>query len=117
KSGETCTESDNALHVDTRTGEVLSCSKLPGFAPIGNAEPYGPFSATDVRRVEDLSQGLAADGSLSDADRAAVRDVIAEISRANGWTKMSPTLPERLTWRIGWFGLVGGLAPPLVLGL
>ncbi len=109
---------DSDLILDEKSGEVLYCSVLP---PIdvdgGRARARGAFSAEEVARVTDLSESLAADGRLGAADRDSVERLVAEIGREHGHHKTSPTLWERVTWKVGLYGLIGGLAALIALGL
>jgi hypothetical protein len=119
-SGRACDKDrseDSELVLDQDTGEVLYCSVLPPIGLSDGPRAQGAFSAEEVGRVTSLSQSLASDGGLSEADRNTVRERVAEISRQNGYDKTSPTLLERLTWRVGLFSLIGGLAMLAALGL
>lgn len=113
--GTACSQDDDSedskLVLDQETGEVLSCGVTGIF------RDQGPFSAEEVRRITNLSEARASDGRLSDADRDAVRQLVAQISREHGYDKTSPTTLERLTWRVGIFSLIGGFAVVVVLGL
>ncbi|MEO3752057.1 hypothetical protein [Streptomyces sp. B6B3] len=108
---------DAELVLDEETGEVLYCSVLPPIDVDGRARARGAFSAEEVARVTDLARSRAADGRLEEADRDAVERLVAEIGREHGETKTSPTPLERLTWTVGLYGLVGGLAALVLLGL
>ncbi|ARQ71530.1 hypothetical protein [Streptomyces marincola] len=110
-------EEDEELILDEETGEVLYCTLLPPVVGEGRAHARGVFDAEEVARVTGLSQSLAAEGGLSEADRRDVEDLVAEIGRENGHEKTSSTTLEDLTWRVGLYSLIGGLAVPFCVGL
>lgn len=106
---------DSALILDDKTGEVLYC----GFFESFGADPdraRGPFSASEVHQVRIVSEALARDGELSEADRREVQRTVESISRANGHEKMSSTLTERITGRLAW-GIAVGLGVFACMGL
>jgi hypothetical protein len=118
-SGKACNEHHSNLILDQDSGEVLYCALLPPFDVGDNPGPraQGPFSAGEVGRITDLSKIRASDGHLDKADRDAVRRLVAQIGREHGYDKTSPTLMERLTWRVGLTSLIGGLAVLAGLGV
>ena len=122
KPGDTCDRNgyrkpDAALILDQRSGDVLTCSTVPWFGGDDSPSPHGAFSAAEVGRVRDLSRRLASDGTLTEADQQEVRRLVAEIGREHGWTKTSSTLLEDLTWQVGLFGVIGGFAFLILVGL
>ncbi|MFH8572439.1 hypothetical protein [Streptomyces sp. NPDC017993] len=110
-------EGDSDLILDQKTGEVLYCTVLPPIGARQSPRARGAFSAAEVGRVTQLSQMRAADGRLSNADRHAVERLVANIGRQHGYDKTSPTLMERLTWTVGLYSLIAGLAALIGLGL
>ena len=119
-SGKACDnepEANAALDLDEDSGELLSCG-FPGM-PGGDDTRYvgTAFSAAEIAQVTALSRRLGSDGEMTEADRAAVNELVVQISRAHGWTKMSPTWLENLTWWLGLGGLIGGVALLMVVGL
>lgn len=119
-SGEACDrkpEPNAELNFDEDSGELLSC----GFVgmPGGDDTQYvgTAFSAAEIAQVANLSRRLGSDGDLSHADRTAVYALGARISRAHGWTRMSPSWADRLTWWLGLAGLIGGVGVLMLVGL
>ncbi|TDC24059.1 hypothetical protein E1265_10950 [Streptomyces sp. 8K308] len=108
---------DEELIIDRETGEVLYCGVLP----------------PDRRRGEDAGQwgvlrrgGRPGHGGVDDARRGrwpgrrgtGQRGAVGRgIGRENGFDKTEQTLLERVTWRAGLYGVVGGLAALICLGL
>lgn len=119
-SGRACDnepEQDAELALDEDSGDLLSC----GFAgmPGGDDTQYvgTAFSAAEIAQVLKLSRRLGSDGDLSQDERTAVYELVAQISRTHGWTKMSPTWADHLTWWLGLVGLIGGVGLLMLAGV
>jgi hypothetical protein len=101
--------------LDEGTGEILYCKTVavPGAGdPVGSG---GQFTGEETGRVTKLAKSLAADDGLSDEDQQAVKGLAEEIGRKHGFEP--PSLAERLTGTAGPYGLGGGLALLILLGV
>jgi hypothetical protein len=101
--------------LDEGTGEILYCKAVavPGAGdPVGSG---GQFTGEETGRVMKLAKSLAAQDGLSDEDQEAVTGLAEEIGRKHGHEP--PSIAERLTGTVGLYGLAGGPALLILLGV
>lgn len=101
--------------LDERTGEILYCKAVAVPGPGDPVGAGGQFTGEETGRVTKLAKSLAAQDGLSDEDQQAVKGLAEEIGQKHGYEP--PSTAERLTGTAGPYGLGGGLAVLILMGV